>query len=59
MAETEMAKMFGIPLDDRHKEKEKEMDEVAADDGKRHIYEDVDGELMDATAYKFVIYNKI
>jgi hypothetical protein len=28
------------------------MDEAAADDGKRHIYEDVDGELMEATAYK-------
>jgi hypothetical protein len=51
MADTEMAKRFGIPVDDRDKEKEKEMDEAAADDGKSHIYEDVDGELMDAAAY--------
>jgi hypothetical protein len=49
MADTEIAKMFGIPVDDRDKEKEK--DEAAADDGKSHIYEDVDGELMDAAAY--------
>jgi hypothetical protein len=41
--------MFCIPVDDR--DKEKEMDEAAADDGKSHIYEDVDGELMDAAAY--------
>jgi hypothetical protein len=51
MADTEIAKMFGIPIDDRDKEKEMEMDEAAADDGKRHIYENVDGELMDAVAY--------
>jgi hypothetical protein len=51
MAHTEMAKMFGIPVDDRDKEKEKKMDEAAADDGKSHIYEDVDGALMDAAAY--------
>jgi hypothetical protein len=51
MADTEMAKMFGIPVDDRDKEKEKEMDEAVADDGKSHIYEDVDGALMDAAAY--------
>jgi hypothetical protein len=51
MANTEMAKMFGIPVDDRDKEKEKEMDEAAADDGKSHIYEDMDGALMDAAAY--------
>jgi hypothetical protein len=48
MADTEMAKMFGIPVDDR--DKEKEMDEAAEDDGKSHIYEDVDGELMNAAA---------
>jgi hypothetical protein len=48
MADTKIAKMFGIPVDDRDKEKEKEMDEAAADDGKSHIYKDVDGELMDA-----------
>jgi hypothetical protein len=51
MTDTEMAKMFGIPVDDRDKEKEKVMDEAGADDGKRHIYEDVDGELMDTAAY--------
>jgi hypothetical protein len=51
MADTEMDKMFGIPVDDRDKEKEKEMDEAAADDGKSHIYDDVDGELMDIVAY--------
>jgi hypothetical protein len=51
MADTKMAKMFGILVDDRDEEKEKEMDEAAADDGKSHIYEDVDGALMDATAY--------
>jgi hypothetical protein len=51
MADTEMAKMFGIPVDDRDKEMEMEMDEAAADDGKSHIYEDVDGELIDAAAY--------
>jgi hypothetical protein len=51
IADTEMAKMFGIPVDDRDKEKEKEMDEAAADDGKSHIYKDVDGALMDAAAY--------
>jgi hypothetical protein len=51
MADTEMAKMFSIPVDDRDKEKEKKMDEAAADDGKSHIYKDVDGELMDAAAY--------
>jgi hypothetical protein len=51
MNDTEMAKMFGIPVDDRDKEKEKEMDEATADDGKSHIYEDVDGELMDDIAY--------
>jgi hypothetical protein len=49
MVDTEMAKMFSIPVDDR--DKEKEMDEAAADDGKNHIYEDVDGELMKAAAY--------
>jgi hypothetical protein len=49
MAGTEMAKMFGIPVDDR--DKEKEMDEAATDDEKSHIYEDVDGALMDAAAY--------
>jgi hypothetical protein len=49
MADTEMAKMFGIPLDDR--DKEKEMDEAATNDGKSHMYEDVDGELMDAATY--------
>jgi hypothetical protein len=49
MADTEIAKMFGIPVDDR--DKEKEMDESAADDGKSHIYEDVDEALMDAAAY--------
>jgi hypothetical protein len=49
MADTEMAKMFSIPVDDR--DKEKEMDEAAADNGKSHIYEDVDGALMDAAAY--------
>jgi hypothetical protein len=42
MANTDMVKMFGIPVDDI--DKEKEMDEAAADDGKSHIYEDVDGE---------------
>jgi hypothetical protein len=31
--------------------KEKEMDDTAADNEKSHIYEDVDGELMDAVAY--------
>jgi hypothetical protein len=51
MADTEMAKMFGIPVDDRDKEKENEMDEAAADDGKSHIYKDVGGELMDTAAY--------
>jgi hypothetical protein len=51
MADTEMAKMFGIPVDDRDKKKEKEMDEAAADDRKSHIYKDVDGALMDAAAY--------
>jgi hypothetical protein len=51
MANNEMAKMFGIPVDDRDKEKEKEMDEATADDGKSHIYEDMDGALMDAAAY--------
>jgi hypothetical protein len=52
MADTEMAKMFGaIPVDDRDEEKEKEMDEADADDGKSHIYEDVDGALMDAATY--------
>jgi hypothetical protein len=51
MADTEIAKMFGIPVDDRDKKKEKVMDEAGADDGKGHIYEDVDGELMDTTAY--------
>jgi hypothetical protein len=42
MADTEIAKMFDIPIDDRDKENEKEMDEAVADDGKRHIFEDVD-----------------
>jgi hypothetical protein len=51
MADTKMAKMFGMPVDDRDKDKEKEMDEAAADDGKSHIYENVDGELMDVDAY--------
>jgi hypothetical protein len=49
MAGTEMAKIFGILVDDR--DKEKEMDEAAVDDGKSHIYEDVEGELMDTAAY--------
>jgi hypothetical protein len=44
-----MAKMFSILVDDR--DKEKEMDEAAANDGKRYIYEDVDGVLMDDVAY--------
>jgi hypothetical protein len=44
-----MAKMFSIPVDD--KEKEKEMDEAATDDGKRHIYEDVDGYFVEAGTY--------
>jgi hypothetical protein len=51
MADTKMAKKISIPVDDRYKEKEKEMDEVDADDGKSHIYEDVDIEFMDAAAY--------
>jgi hypothetical protein len=42
-----MAKMFSIPVDD----KEKEMDEAATDDGKRHIYEDVDGYFVEAGTY--------
>jgi hypothetical protein len=49
MANTKMDKMFGILVDDR--DKEKEMNEATADDGKSHIYKDVDGELMDAAAY--------
>jgi hypothetical protein len=49
MADTEMAKVFGIPVDDR--DKEKMMDGATTDDGKSHIYEDVNGELMDAAAY--------
>jgi hypothetical protein len=49
MAGTEMAKIFGILVDDR--DKEKEMDEAVVDDGKSHIYEDVEGELMDTAAY--------
>jgi hypothetical protein len=37
--------LFGIPVDDR--DKNKEMDEFAPDDGNRHFYEDVDGDLME------------
>jgi hypothetical protein len=40
MASTKMAKMFDIPVDYRDNKKEMEMDEAAANDGKRHIYED-------------------
>jgi hypothetical protein len=44
MANTEISRKIGIPVDDRSKEKD--MDKDDADDGKRHFYEDVDGELM-------------
>jgi hypothetical protein len=45
MANTKMAKLFGIPVDDR--DKNKEMDETALDNGNRHFYEDVDVKLME------------
>jgi hypothetical protein len=35
MADTKMAKMFGIPVDDR--DKEKKIDKHVADDGIRHF----------------------
>ena len=51
MTDIEMAKLFGIPVDD--KEKEKESDE-AADDGNRHSRHDddadIDRELMENAA---------
>jgi hypothetical protein len=37
MVDSETTKKFGIPVDDRAKAKEKEMDEATADDGKSHI----------------------
>ena len=49
MADTEMAKIFGIPVDDRDKEKTDETN-LADDGGNRTFYEDVDRELMENDA---------
>jgi hypothetical protein len=54
MADTKISRKIGIPVDDRSKEKD--MDKDAADNGKRHFYEDVDGELMADTSQTYLLF---
>ncbi|KAK1694628.1 hypothetical protein QYE76_011325 [Lolium multiflorum] len=46
MSDIEMAKLFGIPVDERDEEKEKETNEAPNVDNRPSSYQDIDPELM-------------
>jgi hypothetical protein len=55
MSDIEMARMYGIPVDDKDKEKDKDESEMSANanrTGAGSIHEDVDPELMQDAAYE-------